>query len=246
MDPVLAGLLAKLAHKPELLNPSYLKYYLGPPDQVVNNSVDQSSVYYWYDELRNPKVQLHTERDVSIAREADVMLVHLPESDLNLQAVGSALGHNGKRLFDHNGHPAAMYSFAPNTSISFISPQNSFAVRKVAVIYKGGLLPPPSAEDLQCARDHHVVKLSKLTASGQWRHALTVARERVKEEPSSAEAHVALAQALSKSGHLHAAVSEYKYAMSLSPANDELRKSCTKELERMNAHAREDNSKAPM
>ncbi len=236
LDPVIANLLSRVAHKPDLLNPAYLKYYLGPPDNQVTQLNEQSSVYYWYDRLRNPKVELHAERDVSTAREADVMVIHLPDARLDMQAVSDALGDGGKKFFDANGHPAAMYSFAPYTSVSFISPQNSFAVTKSVVIYKGPLLPPPSPEDLQIAQDEFVSSLSHLSAKGNWNEVVGLMRQRVQEQPINANARVALAQALSKGGNVHEAVTEYKHAMSLEPGNASLQQQCIAGLHRIHAH----------
>lgn len=236
LDPALAVVLARTAQQPELLNPEYLKYYLGPPDNKVSKLNNQSNVYYWYDKLRNPRVELYSERDQLSGNEADVLVMHLPQSDLDLQKVASALGHGGKRFFDANGHPASMYSFAPATSVTFVSPQNSFAVRKSLVMYKGPMLASPSAESLQTAQDDFVTNLSRTSAKGKWSEAISLLRQRVHDQPLNAEAHLALAGALSKAGHAHDAVSEYKHAMSLEPGNDTLKRQCLEGLHRLHSH----------
>ncbi|MBY0551760.1 MAG: hypothetical protein K2W95_31040 [Candidatus Obscuribacterales bacterium] len=234
IDPTLAAVLANVVRKPDLMNPAYLKYYLGAPDRGANQAFDeQSSVHYWYDRLRKPRVELHGERDVSTARQANVMVMHMPGEGLDLISLEEMLGPGGKRFFDYNGHPAVMYSFEPHTSVAFVSPHNSFAVRKAVVTYKGPLLPPPSEEDMAIAKNHHVGKLSELASKEQWHDYLHLMREGVLEHPDDPYARVALANALSRTGHVHDAIVEFKQAMAMNPSDQALKQQCYAGLKRL-------------
>lgn len=236
ISPTLATVLSGVVLKPDLMNPDYLKYFLGAPDRgAAHAASEQSAAHYWYDRLRNPQVELHNERDVSTARQASVMVMHMPGTGLDIPALEQMLGPGGKRFFDYNGHPAVMYSFEPHTSVAFVSPHNSFAVRKAVVTYKGPLLPPPSEEDMLVARNHHFTKISELASKEQWHDYLHMVREGVQEHPNDPYAHVALAQALSRTGHVHDAIVEYKNAMAMSPGDQTLKQQCYEGLQRLHA-----------
>ena len=249
IDPALAIVLANVVRKPDLMNPAYLNYYLGAPDKGTNNAFDeQSAVHHWYDRMRYPRAELNSERDIATARQANVMVMHMPGTGLDLPALEEMLGPGGKRFFDYNGHPAVMYSFEPHTSVSFVSPHNSFAVRKAVVTYKGPLLPPPSDEDMVMAKNYHVGKLSELAAKEQWRDYLQLMRQGVQEHPDDPYAHVALANALSRTGHVHDAIVEFKHAMAMNPADEALKKQCADGLKRLRLGAPESaapNERAP-
>ena len=223
VDPTSSFLLWQVSHKPELMNIEYLKYYLGKPDNQMTQTGEGSHVYYWYDHIRQPKCELYHEEQGSGRVVQARMVFHFPGNQLGLDDVQEVYGPGFKRFYDHAGHPTELYSFAPNTSVALSAPQNTFAVSKATVNYLGPPLAAPAIEEYQGAHDHHVARVQSHAASGNWTQMLAIARERVTEYPNDAEAHNHLAQALMKTGSIHEAIGEYKYALALNKFNEPVR-----------------------
>lgn len=236
LDPTTAYLLWQLTHKPELMNVEYLTYYLGAPDSTTHQIGIRSHAYYWYDSARQPKCELYQEHDKPGEVVESQMMFHLPQrDDFNFKALEDPLGPPVRRFFDHDGHATQMFQFVPNTTLSLASPMHTHSIRKATVTYMGPPLGNPSNEDMQIAHDTYVAKSRIAVNSGKvnWQSALLVARDRVRMHPMDVEAHLALAQALKKTGNIHEAIGEYKFAMSLSQYNQTAMQECVAGLKEL-------------
>lgn len=232
LEPTYALLLWQLSHKPELMNLRYLKYYLGDPARQTTLIGAQSQAYYWYGLNQQLVGELYQEHDLNGAVVESVFTNHIPPGDLDFDLVEKKLGQPLRRYFDNHADPSTMYSYAPNTTLSMTMPHNTFAVTRATVSYIGPPLPTPSEMDMQIAHDHFVVAAQqKMQAKNfNWQNAVVAAREQVREHPADAEAHIALAQALKKTGSVHEAIGEYKQALSLNQYNDSVRQQCIQGL----------------
>ena len=232
LDPTYALLLWQLSHKPELMNLRYLKYYLGEPARQTTQIGAQSQAYYWYDSQQQIVTELYQEHDLNGAVVESTFIDHIPPGDLDFELVEDKLGPPLKRYFDNHADPTEMYSYAPNTTLSMTTPHNTFSVTRATVTYIGSPLPAPSVPDMQVAHDHFVINAQqKMQAKNfNWQDALVSARAHVAEHPTDAEAHIGLAQALKKTGNVHEAIGEYKYALSLNQYNESVRTQCIQGL----------------
>lgn len=231
MDPTMAAMLWRTSHRPELLNVDYLKHFLGPPDNQAHQISQTSRAYYWHDSLRRTKYELHEEHDGFGRITQSILIAHMPDSLLDLKAMNELLGQQGKAFFDHRSHPTEIYSFAPGTSLSFTSPQNTFAIKKATVTYMGDPLPMPAAEDMQSGRDHLVSK-TFFGKKPDWHSLMPWIQDRLAHHPDDPKAHLAYSEALLNMGRLHGAIDEAKKAMAL--AGDEAtRQECLAMLQRM-------------
>lgn len=245
LDPVTAFLLWQTSHKPELMNVEYLSYFLGAPAQQTSQQGIRSHAYYWYDQMRQPRCELYQEHDKPGEVVESVFVMHLPLSEFDFESMEDA-GPPVKSFYDHDGHPTQMYSFVPATTLSLATPANAFSITKATVTYMGAPLPKPSADDMNLAHDNYMAK-SRLEAKASktnWQNALVVARERVQLHPTDAEAHIALAQALKKTGNIHDAISEYKYALSLNKYNQNVQQECLEGLRELRVIPRDDKNQS--
>lgn len=244
LDPTTAYLLWQLTNKPELMNIEYLSYYLGPPDTSTNQIGVRSGAYYWYDHMRQPKCELYQEHDAPGDIIESQMMFHLPQSeDFNFKALKDPLGLPVRSFYDHDGHPTQMFQFVPNTTLSLASPANTYSIRKATVTYMGPPLGKPSPEDMQIAHDTYVAKSRIAANSGKvnWQNSLLVARDRVRMHPTDAEAHIALAESLKKTGNIHDAIGEYKTALSLNKYNQNIQQECIQGLKDLRVLPRDYN-----
>lgn len=232
IDPIYALLLWQLSHKPELMNLQYLKYYLGNPARQTSQTGAQSQAYYWYDTSQRLTCELSQERDLSGAVVESTFVNHLPPGDFDFDLVEKKLGPPLRRYYDNQADPTEMYAYAPNTTLALTSPHNTFAVTRATVTYIGPPLPQPADADMQVAHDHFVINAQqKMQAKDfNWQDALVAARAHVSEHPNDGEAHAALAQALKKTGNVHDAITEFKYALTLNQYNEPVKQMCIQGL----------------
>ena len=236
LDPTTAYLLWQLTHKPELMNIEYLSYYLGPPDSSTHQIGIRSYAYYWYDQSRQPKCELYQEHDKPGEVVESQMMFHLPQREgFNFKALEDPLGPPLRRFYDHDSHATQMFQFVPNTTLSLASPMHTHSIRKATITYMGPPLGLPSNEDMQIAHDTYVAKSKIAVNSGKvnWQNALLVAKDRVRLHPMEADAHLALAQALRRTGNIHDAIGEYKLAMSLGQYNQDTVHECVQGLKEL-------------
>lgn len=222
MDPTTGFLIWQVSHQPELMNVDYLKYYLGKPDNMMTPQTPGTKAYYWHDKIHRPICELHQVEKAGQVLQSQ-MIFNVYGNALALDDVQDVYGKGFKRYFDYDGHPTELYSFVPHTSLALSSPQNTFCVNKAIVTYAGGPLPTIHPDHMQLAHDAHAAKVQSHADAGNWHEALATARERVHEHPNDAEAHIALAQALKKTGNAHDAIGEYKYALALNKYNESVR-----------------------
>ncbi len=219
VDPSMAFVMWQVSHNPELMHVEYLKHYLGKPE--IMQVGDKSYACFWYDHVRQPRVELHQEEDKTGQHLQSRMIFNFPGNELSIDDFNNVYGDGYKRFFDYAGHPNELYSFAPNTSLAVTSPLNCFAVKKATVTYLGPVLAHPADHHFQHSKAHYRAKVQAHHDNGNWGELLLHAQERVHDHPGDAEAHAMLAKAMMKTGNVHDAIGEYKYALSLNQqAND--------------------------
>lgn len=229
VDPETASLLWQLSHKPQLLTVDYLGHYFGPPfDQRRTSGM---LTYTWYDNFHRPLFELHQRQGVRGQIVQSIFVSHLADNRLNSQHLEKSYGAQAKRFFDQSGQPGQIFATAPATTISFMSPPNSFSVRKATIVYNG--VPNLAADDLQTADQAFLAKTTNLPEKTDWRQQEELCRNRLNRQPSDATAHAGLACALGHLGHSHAAVQEYRTAMSLNPSDQILQQRCIAGLKQL-------------
>lgn len=228
LDRTIAFLLWRLSHKPDLMNVNYLKYYLGEADERSGPEGSSSIAYYWYDQFRRPRCELFQHLDKAGAIVESIFVTHLPDSEFDFDELDKRLGPHLHGFYDHEGHPTHMYSFVPFTSLCLTSPPNTFCIKTARVTYAGPGLKAPGLDDMQVAHDSYMAKsqIDLNSPKTNWQNALLIARERVSKHPYEAEAHIALATALRKTGNVHEAIGEYKLALSLNKYNPSVQQQC--------------------
>lgn len=234
LDPQISALLFQIARKPELMTVDFISFYLGAPDPHTTIMRERSQAFHWYDKMRNKRCELYQEHDGTSNMVQSVLLVHLPPNQLNFDLLEKRLGMPLRRFYDQDAHPNYMYSFAPRTTTCMTSPDNTFTITKATVTYVGPVLPQPSAADMKIAHDYFLSRTYTADHSkANWQEALFKARERIAQHPNEAESHVLLAQALKKTGNVHDAISEYKYALELGKFNPAVRQQCIEGLKHL-------------
>lgn len=213
VDPSMSFVMWQVSHNPELMHVEYLKHYLGKPE--IMQVGDKSYACFWYDHVRQKRCELHQEEDKTGQHFQSRMIFYFPGNELAIDDFNNVYGDGYKRFFDYNGHPNELYSFAPNTSLAVTSPQNCFAVKKATVTYLGPVLSHPADEHFQHAKAHYRSKVQAHHDNGNWSELLLHAQERVHDHPNDAEAHAMLAKAMMRTGNVHDAIGEYKYALHL-------------------------------
>ena len=223
------------------MDPEYLSYFLGAPFTQPNQPGIRSFVYHWQDQMGQPRAELHQEHDGPGDVVESTLVMHLPPSEFTFKSMED-VGVPLRSFYDHDGHPTQMYGFVPGTTLSLATPVNAFAIRKATVTYQGGPLPKPSEDDMRLAHDTYVAKsrIAAKSSKTNWQNALLVARDRVRLHPADAEAHIALAQALKKTGNVHDAITEFKLALSLNKYNQDVQAECLEGLRELRVIPRED------
>lgn len=165
----------------------------------------------------------------------------MPGQGLSPYVLGNgdpALQIKAKKFFDYNGHATELFSFAPNTFLTFDCVPNSFKLNAARIVYRGDALPAPSPAEMQMAvtafserarlageaaeKTYKKNKPGKKAKPSKDKNAVASAElmpmliQRVRSQPLDPEAHLMLAQALKRSSHISEAISEYKIALAMS------------------------------
>ncbi|MBI4533957.1 MAG: tetratricopeptide repeat protein, partial [Candidatus Melainabacteria bacterium] len=135
---------------------------------------------------------------------------HLPNSELKPEDVKKLYGTASQHFYDYGSRAAQLYSFHPNTYLSFTTPPNSLRVQEIKVSYRGPALAAPSNQDLEQAQSYLMNKAGHLASTSNWNAAIQLLVMRLKEHPDDGEAHYQLAQAYAKQGQIDEAILEYK------------------------------------
>jgi hypothetical protein len=236
IDPTTGLLLWQLSHKPELMNVDYLRYYLGPPDRLNGQVGATTKIFNWYDKARHLTTELYQELENNQVTQS-MMIFHLPPSKLDFKLMEKTLGQPQRQYFDQTASPTKMYSYRQNTTLAMTTPANAFYVATAKITYIGSPLPNPSVEDLQLAHDSYMQRargtsfaVDKRGAKVNWAENLDLARSQVQEHPNDPAAHAYLAEALKKTGNVHAAIGEYKTALFMSKYDDATQQQCIQGL----------------
>ncbi len=172
-----------------------------------------------------------------------------------MATTGGAYNLQPKKFFDYNGRANELFSFAPNTYLSFDCPPNSFRLNEARIVYRGAPLPAPSQEQLQMAAmaysekaaaaglaeedAYNKTKPGKKRKPSKDKNAVPTAElvpmliTSVRNQPLDPGAHLMLAQALKREAHLNEAISEYKIALAMSGDNQQVRDQALAGLQEM-------------
>lgn len=245
VDPVALQVISKLSHQPELMNVSYLQYYLGLPANQAENEMRTDQCYYWYSTDRGMLRYKLEQNEIALNTVTDAMFtVYLPDSGLTFKDMESKYGKPVKRFFNEYSFPTEQYNLIPNTSVSFIQPQNAFEIQEVVIHYRGHPLPLPSALDMKLASCERRANAFEYHCQKNWSSELPLLQSHLAEHPEDIEAHCALAQALKAIGHINEAIAEYEFALAQTSNNTELRQKCIAGLKELKVLP-ENNKKLP-
>lgn len=223
-DPEAQLLIDKLSHDPSLMNVEYLKYFIGRPKNERHQKGSTNPHYYWYDANDHVTYQLEQQMSGPGQVVGAQMLVPLHGFGLTFEKAEKLYGPPAKRFYDYQARPAEVFTFAPNTFVSFSSKPNTFRCDEAKIIYNGPPLPPPSSLAMAEAEAALVAKSELASTPEQFTpEAIPVLEARVKNKPLDAEAHLQLADAYRRQSQLHAAIGEYKTALAVSGSNAAVR-----------------------
>ncbi len=229
LDDDTQALIGKLSTTPQLINETYLSTVLGNPTTSAGQP-GSPAIRYWYKPgTKGPKYELSSVSGAD-GKYNTSFIINDASRELDFEDVESIYGKNPLRRFDQQARPTAIYSFAPNTSLIFTKPQNTFRIENISVNYSGPPLPPPSVFDVQAASDARRQQILDMHSKGQHWESLPVLIQHVKENPGDAEMHYCLARAYKQSCFINQAVAEYSNALYLcqpgSQENQDLVKRC--------------------
>ena len=222
------NLIQQVAYHPELMSLDYLFFYIGRPDNE-KTQLSRKKHYVWYEGGREPRYELEQHEIAPGKVIESKMTFHIPDqTKLTFDQLDKLFGPMSRRFFDYSGHPAKLFSFAPNTYLAFSSHPNSLRLSKARIIYRGGVLPPPGLKEMQLGQA--VMQARALAATPKdddkgpvTDEAVHLLRAHALSKPQDADAHYNLARALIRRCDLHNGIAEYKIALSLSAASPEVR-----------------------
>ena len=217
LDLETQDLLTRLSHQPELMNLDYLQFFIGRPENERSQRGSATRNYYWYNTRRQLKYDLGQQGKELGQVEESIFTVHFPDSTISFDDVRRLYGEGTRQFYEYHGQPAMLYSFVPDTTLVFISPQSTFRVNQAKVVYRGGPLAMPAAADLKTAEDHMLARVKDFAGHERWDEMVPVLLERLKQNPQDGEAHYQLGRAYAKTGHIHEAILQYKAALSTVP-----------------------------
>ncbi len=233
-DETTKSLIFRLSHQPELMNVEYLKYFIGRPANEKTQQGTLSKTYFWYDGHRQVQYELVL-RESAPAQVTDAtMVAHLAGQGVTFEQVHATYGAMSRRFFDYNGHPSELFSFAPDTYLSFSSPPGTFRVSQAKITYRGQILKQPDSIDMHAAEDD-LLRRAESVSSSETASAeiIPLLRARVKCRPLDAESHLLLARALARQSLIHEAIGEYKIALAMSSGNNEVKEQSLAALKQM-------------
>lgn len=220
----------KMALNPSLLNEEYLKIMLGAPTYRQHQPGSPSHVYWHVPGFKGPKYELVTFGQAPGQVTSASFIVHKPAVDASFKDVESVFGQYPLRRFDQQSRPVEIFSFRPDTQLSFVKPQNTFQISHASIDYEGPPLPPPSVFDVMEARERRKQKVVDLHDQKQYTHSIEHLKAHLRDHPYDAESHYLMGNALRQTCALNPAVKEYCTALSLAGGNAELAENCLKAL----------------
>jgi hypothetical protein len=221
-------LIQQVAYHPELMSLDYLYFYIGRPDNE-KTQLSRNKHYIWYEGGREPRYELEQQEIAPGKVIESKMTFHLPaETKLTFDQLDAIFGPMSRRFFDYSGHPAKLFSFAPNTYLAFSSHPNSLRLSKARIIYRGGVLPPPGDKEMQLGKTLMQAKALAAMPKDDDKGPVTdeavhLLRANALSRPQDPDAHYKLARALIRRCDLHHGIAEYKIALSLSGTSPEVR-----------------------
>lgn len=236
VDPDAQMLIWKLSHNPELMNTEYLKYFIGRPEKEQHQKSSATPHYYWHDAQERLTYELEQTQRIPGEVVQSQMTVHLDGMGLTFDKLKPVYGEPVKRFYDFRAQPAELYTFAPNTYLSFSSPPNTFRVNEAKIVYNGAPLPQPSPTEMASAQAAMIAKSAVIGSNDDepiTAEALPLLQARVKTQPMDPEAHLKLADAYRQQSQLHPAIGEYKLALALSNSNGNVRDRAISALRQM-------------
>lgn len=213
LDPSTRELIENLARRPELINIEYLKYHIGRPSNEADNRAAMVRNYVWYmGPQRFPAYQL--KQSQSVESTTSEFTVNLGRQQLMREDVEKLFGSPLRVSYNEQAQPAMFYSLAPNSTLTFIEPHNTFRITSVNVAYRGPTLGVP-VSDIYRGHDARRQRVLDMHKKGDVLNCLPVMAEHLKEHPEDAEAHAAMAEMFRGQCRLNEAIAEYKTVLSL-------------------------------
>ncbi|MBX9770987.1 MAG: hypothetical protein K2X29_06430 [Candidatus Obscuribacterales bacterium] len=225
-----------LSQRPEFMHLDYFEHLIGRPFNENGQRFGQRKSYYWRNANHQVTYELHQfERSPGEVVTSN-FIMHLPVNDISMAQVAANYGPNGHRLYDSKGSVCTAYSYAPYTSLIFATPQESWQVQEVKVMYSGPPLKRPDLEELHDVEVGHIGRLTPaIVRHGRWDIPITPLSQHLKRHPYDGEARYQLAQAHRVHGHVDVAINEYKAAWACAGDDDELKAACIAGLAELRA-----------
>lgn len=234
LDPTAQSIIWQASHQPELMNIEYLKYFIGRPANEKTQRGSLSKSYFWYDDQRQPRYELHQSELTSGQVVDSTLVVHLKGQGLTFEKLHPLYGNMSRRFYDYGAHPCELFSFAPSTFLSFSQETSSFRLSQAKITYRGPALPPPGEKEMQAAEEGLILRSTAgQMAAGTGPDTIPLLRARLKCHPVDAESHYLLARALASQSLIQEAIGEYKIALALSGNNPEIRQQSLSALRQM-------------
>ena len=239
-SPAMSGvnqeMIDVLSQRPEFMHLDYFEHLIGRPFNENSQRFGQRKSYYWYNANHQVTYELHQfERSPGEVVTSN-FIMHMPANDINFDQIIGLYGPNGHRLFDSKGSICTAYCYAPYTSLVFASPQESFQVQEVKVMYGGPPLKRPDLEELHDVEVGHIGRLTPaIVRHGRWDIPITPLSHHLKRHPYDGEARYQLAQAHRYHGHIDVAINEYKAAWACAGDDDDLKARCIAGLAELRA-----------
>lgn len=213
LDPSTKELIENLARRPELINIEYLKYHIGRPSNEADNRAAMVKNYVWYmGPQRFPGYQL--KQTQTVENTISEFIVNLGRQQLMREDVEKLFGAPQRVSYNEHAQPAMYYSLAPNSTLTFIEPHNTFRITSVNVAYRGPTLGVP-VSDIYSGHDARRQRVLDMHKKGDVLNCMPVMSEHLKEHPEDAEAHAAMAEMYRSQCRLNEAICEYKTVLSL-------------------------------
>jgi len=228
LAPDTVNMIYALSAQPELMNLSYLRYVIGPPDNERSQLALKSKTYHWYQEPKRQLLyELHQDGPQPGSVTKSVFTISVPDSQLTAKEMERLFGQGHHRVFDHNSHPNDVYSFGPNTYVAFTQPHDTFRVSKIHVGYQGPPLPPPPTEAVWSAYSFGKNKaIETAMKSGHWGEAIRWMRRDAALRPNDPYVHIQLGSAYRTGLMLNEAIQEYAHAARLGAGDPQVEQIC--------------------